>query len=406
MKMLKNLLIYLMLFIPSIFSQDWSKAPEIWSEPVLLDSVFNKPYMWLESPSLTPNLDTLYLDMGDGVYCSVKENDKWQEPEMLNSNINPGGVATRFPSISKDGKKLYITGWGGFGGWDLWYSDWDDTLNDWSEAFNMGPNINTEGHDLYIYEVSKDTIYVTQQTRYPNLYVLDKNTGQWEKADSFWYHPIGGAEMYGLSLTGDKKKMYFGKRRWEKEWAIDLCVTYWDTTTNYWGDVFYLNINTQTVPWVNITKRGGEYYPWISSDGKILIFSSNRNVPLHPDSADNTSNLFISYLLVDENGDTVTSVTDENFSQQPISFSLRQNYPNPFNPSTTISYVVKQTSNVKLIVYDSLGRRIAVLFNGEKPAGEYEIVFNAEKYNLSSGVYYYQLIQNNNYSVRKMVLTK
>ncbi len=406
MKRLKNILIFLLLINLPLLSQEWPTAPEIWSEPVLLDSVFNKPYMWLESPSLTPNLDTLYLDMGDGVYFSVKENDKWQEPEMLNSNINPGGVATRFPSISKDGKRLYFSGWGGFGGWDLWYSDWDDTLNDWSEAFNMGPNINTEGHDLYIYEVSNDTIYVTQQTRYPNFYVLDKNTGQWEKADSFWYHPIGGAEMYGLSLIGDKKKMYFGKRRWEKEWAIDLCVTYWDTTTNYWGDVFYLNINTQTVPWVNITKRGGEYYPWISSDGKILIFSSNRNVPLHPDSADNTSNLFISYLLVDENGDTVTSVTDENFSQQPISFSLRQNYPNPFNPSTTISYVVEQTSIVKLLVYDSLGRIIAVLFNGEKPAGEYEIVFNAEKYGLSSGVYYYQLIQNNNYSVKKMVLTK
>lgn len=87
MKILKNLLIYLMLFIPSIFSQDWPIAPEVWSEPVLLDSVFNKPYMWLESPSLTSNMDTLYLDMGDGIYCSIKVNGKWQEPVMLNSNV-------------------------------------------------------------------------------------------------------------------------------------------------------------------------------------------------------------------------------------------------------------------------------------------------------------------------------
>ena len=405
MKAIKTILICLTLLNITLLSQDWPTAPEVWSEPVLLDSVFNKPFNWLESPSLTENMDTLYLDMSDGIYYSIKKEAKWQEPVKLNSNINPGGVATRYSSISKDGKRLYFSGWGGYGGWDLWYSDWDDSTNDWSIGINMGPEINSGGFELYLYELTDDSIYVIGSSENLRLYIRDEESNKWQVGDYFTYHPLGGVEMYGVSLTENRNKMYFGKRRWEKEWAIDLCVTYWDTTENYWGDVYYLNINTQTVPWQNITKRGGEFYPWISADGKVMVFASNRNVTVHPDSGDNTTNLFISYLLVDENGDTVTSV--ENISPQLVnSFSLMHNYPNPFNPSTTISYTLKQGGLTKLIIYDSLGRRITSFVNEVQTAGEHEIVFNAEMYNLSSGVYYYQLIQNKNYAVKKMVLAK
>ncbi len=399
----------LLLYIPAL-SQDWPTAPEVWSEPVLLDSVFNVPYKWLQSPSLTKNLDTVYLDMGEGIYCYIKLNGKWQDPVKLNSYINPGGVATRYPSISKDGKRLYFSGWGGFGGWDLWYSDWDDSTNDWSIGINMGPVINSESNDLYLYEVSKDTVYVTQSNRHPNLYIIDDFSGDWVKADSFWYHPIGGAEMYGLSLTENKKKMYFGKRRWEDEWAIDLCVTYWDTSENYWGDVFYLNINTKTIPWQNTTKRGGEFYPWISRNGKFMVFCSNRNAPVHPDSADNTTNLFISYMLIDENGDTVTTV-DNNISQITNSFSLQQNYPNPFNPKTKIKLVIPNVETghapslqTKLTVFDMLGREVATLINKPLSAGAYEVEFDGS--NLSSGVYYYRIRTSDFIKTKKMILLR
>jgi photosystem II stability/assembly factor-like uncharacterized protein len=67
---------------------------------------------------------------------------------------------------------------------------------------------------------------------------------------------------------------------------------------------------------------------------------------------------------------------------EPFSFALEQNYPNPFNPSTTISYSIPSVEtrdrvSVQLKVYDVLGNEIATIVNEEKPAGTYEIEFNA-----------------------------
>lgn len=96
-----------------------------------------------------------------------------------------------------------------------------------------------------------------------------------------------------------------------------------------------------------------------------------------------------------------TSVYDEFI---PLSFELKQNYPNPFNPSTVISYKLSERSKVSLIVYDILGREVAVLLNEFKQAGNYQVEFNAE--GLSSGIYYYRLEAGNYNQTRKMNLLK
>ncbi|QKJ98118.1 MAG: T9SS type A sorting domain-containing protein [Ignavibacteriota bacterium] len=73
----------------------------------------------------------------------------------------------------------------------------------------------------------------------------------------------------------------------------------------------------------------------------------------------------------------------------PETFSLMQNYPNPFNPTTNIKYAIVNKQFVTLKVYDVLGNEVVTLVNEYKPAGNYEINFDASE--LSSGVYYYQL---------------
>jgi photosystem II stability/assembly factor-like uncharacterized protein len=90
----------------------------------------------------------------------------------------------------------------------------------------------------------------------------------------------------------------------------------------------------------------------------------------------------------------------------PDKYSLGQNYPNPFNPITTIKYSVPQNNiNVKIAVYDLLGRETAVLVNETQNAGNYEVTFDGS--NLSSGMYFYKLQAGTEFSdVKKMILTK
>jgi hypothetical protein len=92
-------------------------------------------------------------------------------------------------------------------------------------------------------------------------------------------------------------------------------------------------------------------------------------------------------------------------------FSLAQNYPNPFNPITNIEFRIAGFGFVTLKVYDILGREIATLVNEEKPAGEYEVEFNAvshsgEVRNLTSGIYFYKLQAGSVIETKKMILLK
>ena len=85
-------------------------------------------------------------------------------------------------------------------------------------------------------------------------------------------------------------------------------------------------------------------------------------------------------------------------------YSLFQNYPNPFNPTTKIKYQVPTAGLVSLRVYNLLGEVVASLVNEEKPAGNYEVNFNAA--NLSSGVYFYRISAGNFVETKKMILLR
>jgi len=86
------------------------------------------------------------------------------------------------------------------------------------------------------------------------------------------------------------------------------------------------------------------------------------------------------------------------------SYSLAQNYPNPFNPSTIISWQVPIAAHNVLKVYDGLGKEVATLINEEKPAGNYEVEFDAA--GLPSGIYFYRLQAGDFVETRQMLLLK
>ncbi|MBE0572288.1 MAG: T9SS type A sorting domain-containing protein, partial [Ignavibacteriaceae bacterium] len=88
----------------------------------------------------------------------------------------------------------------------------------------------------------------------------------------------------------------------------------------------------------------------------------------------------------------------------PTEFTLYQNYPNPFNPTTTIKYDLPFASDVSLVIYDILGRKVKELVNTKQQAGRYEVQFDAS--NLASGVYIYRLITEKYLNSKKMILLR
>jgi len=109
-------------------------------------------------------------------------------------------------------------------------------------------------------------------------------------------------------------------------------------------------------------------------------------------------------LLSEEKIKIISSISKPDFGNVPSDFSISQNYPNPFNPSTCIEYTLPEASNVKLVIYDILGKEVAVLVDEHQGKGKYRINFNAT--NLSSGVYLYRFSTSKFAQTKKMVLAK
>jgi hypothetical protein len=99
----------------------------------------------------------------------------------------------------------------------------------------------------------------------------------------------------------------------------------------------------------------------------------------------------------------VTAV-DESGSVSPNSFFLEQNYPNPFNPATVIRYGIPKSSSVTIEVFNTLGQKVATLFDGFRNAGNFEVEFSG--HNFPSGVYIYSIKAGNYAAFKKMLLIK
>lgn len=91
-------------------------------------------------------------------------------------------------------------------------------------------------------------------------------------------------------------------------------------------------------------------------------------------------------------------------SNTPQKYSLSQNYPNPFNPLTTITYELPEQANIRINIFDVLGRTVKTLINGRQNAGKYSVTWDAAEN--SSGIYFYKIETEKFNETKKMILIK
>ncbi len=91
-------------------------------------------------------------------------------------------------------------------------------------------------------------------------------------------------------------------------------------------------------------------------------------------------------------------------AEVPGEIALYPNFPNPFNPTTTLSYTLPQQAEVRLRVFDVLGRAVAVLVGGVQPPGEHQVRLDARAW--ASGLYFYTLEADGQRQTRRMLLIK
>ena len=153
--------------------------------------------------------------------------------------------------------------------------------------------------------------------------------------------------------------------------------------------------------WTTILESAGEpqdrYYPLrvaedLDGDGmsEIVItnlFATEAGQPI---------------IIVLESNDLATSIDEE--TGLPTGYALAQNFPNPFNPTTTVSFELPQPAEIRIAVYDVMGKLVRVLSSGQMAAGQHEVIFDAS--GLSSGTYLIRLDTPEGFITRKAVLLK
>ncbi|MCP4945262.1 MAG: PKD domain-containing protein, partial [Planctomycetaceae bacterium] len=179
------------------------------------------------------------------------------------------------------------------------------------------------------------------------------------------------------------------------------------TTIGAWT---WTNVNTKSaLQTIAVTSAGVNTIDiWMREDGsmidKIILTTDAGFVPAGQGPAESPRGA----LTQKERGENDMLVIDD-VIDLPTEFDLKANYPNPFNPTTNIAFDLPEATDVKLEVYDMMGRRVATLINGQLNAGRYNATWNARSdagSMVASGVYIYRLRAGSFESVKQMVLMK
>lgn len=346
--------------------------------------------MWNEGSTNSSNTAEVYYSR------STDFGNNWQTPQMLSSN---DGKHSAFPHAQFDtaGDTLAIA-WrdsvGGVNKWDVYISISTNGGISWSPSpIAVLNSSDTEWDpDLIIDPFNRIHLFYTV---YPATNPFDGARNYYRYSDDAgvtWNLPVSPSngmisDIYRSQLLEGtrydvQRNILFTTWKDERDFDFGTGAVRGDIMINFSSDrgitwstpEFVTDLADSTVAF----KAGG-----LLPSGEYCI---NYEV-MYPEDI----NLSTTYLRVffKKRNPVITSVLTEKVELN--GFSLEQNYPNPFNPSTKIRYSIPNgvRNLVTIKVYGILGNEVATLVNEEKPAGIYEVEFNASQ--IPSGIYFYKL---------------
>ena len=332
------------------------------------------PKLIIDKNSGSAGSRILYCSIfGHGIYKSVNGENSW---EAINNGLGSDAAKVWEIEIHPVNSQVLYAGINSLGARGTLYKS-TDAGESW-ENLSTFPTLDILEIKI---DASNGYVYVGATDNYEynfegGLYVSKDEGISWAKI-------LDNSRIAGVVIHPDNS---------DKIYAISQAWYLWNSTIN---------------PGVFVTEDGGDNWTDITGNlGNTFLRIIEIN-PFNPDEV---------YVGTDGGGlwkldNTTTAV--EQAAEIPNNFRLFQNYPNPFNPTTTIKFQIPNvgdanfaspTTNILLKIYDILGNEITTLLNKTKPAGFYEVEFDAS--NLSSGIYYYELTVGQFNEAKKMLLIK
>lgn len=228
-------------------------------------------------------------------------------------------------------------------------------------------------------------------------------------------HSFHDSQIYSLAV--DKNNTIWAGSGWENLYSYDGST--WSQTmvpvlpNSTYSEIDYLNklyVDSNNILWANayskdmlVAYNGSQWVEYYNADSPINADLNNGLVE-GPNGYIWVSGIDGLYKVKDDPAIFTAIQKDITDSQIPKRVKLEQNYPNPFNPSTNIAFDLPHAMNVKLLIYNVLGRVVAELSGARMSAGKHEFVWNAS--HNASGIYFYRLITANGTVTKKMILLK
>jgi hypothetical protein len=398
----------------------------------------NANAQWVRMPNLNSNNHIISIASdsskifigtdGDGLYCSTNNGESWEKTPLydfieysvaVNGNYvfagssyqgvlrstDRGNTWAPTPLNDKIIQKLFIQGnylyASVFTYTPYTYSIYFSTNNgtNWIKTNFDAERINSFTYDGYY-------IYAGGYTA-PNIYRSILGDTVWTEIANI--NNIYGDFIGSLAAIGNKVFAGSGYIQW-----------------SYYRSIYYSTNNGNL--WIPDTLNEGECYDlttvgnnliaavdngiFLSTDFGVSWIPKNQGLTNPPGYFSNSTFCKTKdYIFIAYNPNSIwrRSLSDivgiKNINTNiPTKYSLSQNYPNPFNPITNIKFSIVNEGDVKIIVYDIIGRKVQTLVSERLNAGTYETTFDGSQ--LSSGVYFYRLTTDVYTETKRMVLIK